>query len=447
MKRLTAWKVKAPFINLTHKDIISRIVDTIAKIQSKSGDAKQRVAFTVGVDATCLVQSFQVAPNLGVIVGGAYPNHYIALGDGGHEEMKELLKECVEYKKYGPPAAEAKCAVVAFQGVPQGMTPYFPLAAHPQSINESNSFAKDIMNLCTMAAKEAGDAVRLNISTDGVFCEVQGNLAAVQAYLSGCQDWISRTDPNHDVKNHRYQLIGGSSPASIGYFVFDSFLLKLAGVAKELIYVENFTSDALPPLQLASISTIRQVIEFGAPDIGNTTVTVVYLAFIRLWSYAVNGRKVTWRDCAMYSWATMLWITSFHAPGSRMMANKRNIVLETVGFMFLVTRADVWLHILLPSESNEHTYGGWRQLLREFTMDMEQLIRIVWKHYVKLNAIFKSNLVTARSGSSFSGYAHTFPQFLAALRGGASNDTAGPVTVDLDSDIAAVDQLWERFTV
>jgi hypothetical protein len=352
IKYLTAWKVEAPFIDLTVKEIISHIVDTIVKIQSKLGDAKQRVAFRVGVDATCIVQSFQFAPNLGVIVGGAYPKHYIALGDGGHEEMKQLLKEFVKDKKYGPPAAEIKCAVVSFQVVPPGMTPYFPLAARPQSINESNSFSMDIMNLCTMAAKEAGNAVMLKISTDGVSCEVQGNSAAVKAYLSGCQDWISLTDPNHGVKNHRYQLIGGSSLASIGYFAFDSFLLKLAGVAKELIRIENFASDALP-MQLASISTIRNVIEFGALDIGNTTVTVVSLAFMKLQSHAVNGRKATWRDRAMYSWATMLWITSFHTPGSTMMANKQNIVLETVGFMFLVTRADVWLHMLLTSESND----------------------------------------------------------------------------------------------
>jgi hypothetical protein len=82
MKWLTAWKVETPFINLTNKEIISRIVDTIVKIQSM-GDAKWRVAFMVGVDVTCLVQSFQFAPNLGVIVGRAYPNHYIALGDKG----------------------------------------------------------------------------------------------------------------------------------------------------------------------------------------------------------------------------------------------------------------------------------------------------------------------------------------------------------------------------
>jgi hypothetical protein len=136
----------------------------------------------VGVDATCLVQSFQFAPNQGVIVGGAYPNHYIALGGGGCEEMKQLLKECVEDKKYGLPAAEVKCAVVSFQGVPPGMTPYFPLATCPQSINKSNSFATDIMNLCTKAAKEAGIAVTLNIFTDGVSCKVQGNSAAVKAY-------------------------------------------------------------------------------------------------------------------------------------------------------------------------------------------------------------------------------------------------------------------------
>jgi hypothetical protein len=54
------------------------------------------------------------------------------------------------------------------------------------------------------------------------------------------------------------------------------------------------------------------------------------------------------------------------------------------------------------------------------------------------------NLVTARSGLSFSGYAQTFPRFLAALQGGASSNAAGPVTVDLDSDMAAVDQPWDE---
>ncbi len=74
-------------------------------------------------------------------------------------------------------------------------------------------------------------------------------------------------------------------------------------------------------MQLASISTIRKVIKFGISDIVNTTVTIVSLAFMRLRSYAVNGRKVTWRDRAMYGWVTMLWITSFHTPDSMMMAN------------------------------------------------------------------------------------------------------------------------------
>jgi hypothetical protein len=32
MKWLTAWKVEAPFINLTNKKIISPVVDTIIKI-------------------------------------------------------------------------------------------------------------------------------------------------------------------------------------------------------------------------------------------------------------------------------------------------------------------------------------------------------------------------------------------------------------------------------
>ena len=38
-----------------------------------------RIAFTLGIDATKLVKCWQVSKAHGVLVGGAYPNHYISL--------------------------------------------------------------------------------------------------------------------------------------------------------------------------------------------------------------------------------------------------------------------------------------------------------------------------------------------------------------------------------
>ena len=127
----------------------------------------------------------------------------------------------------------------------------------------------------------------------------------------------------------------------------------------------------------------------------------------------MNARVLDWKQRAIYTWATLLWFTSFHTPGSTMMANKRNMLMESIGLLFLVTRSDVLHPRRATSECNEHTYGFWRMLLREF--NLEQLIRIVDRSNIRLDAIFESNLVTSRSHTSFSGYQQTFPYFLQAL--------------------------------
>ena len=123
-----------------------------------------------------------------------------------------------------------------------------------------------------------------------------------------------------------------------------------------------------------------------------------------------------------------------------MMANKRNMLLESIAILFLVTRSDVSHPRQTTSECNEHTYGFWQMLLKEF--NMEQLIRIVEKADIKLSAIFKAGLVTARTKTSFKGYQQTFPDFLASLQDGSDGALAGPVDVDLDKK--AVDQLWDE---
>ena len=78
-----------------------------------------------------------------------------------------------------------------------------------------------VMNACTIAAEKYGNAVVLNSLTDGVSCEIQGNLALILQYLQGGNNSTSVPDPNHNIKNSRYQVLGGSSPASIGRYVFD----------------------------------------------------------------------------------------------------------------------------------------------------------------------------------------------------------------------------------
>ena len=118
-----------------------------------------------------------------------------------------------------------------------------------------------------------------------------------------------------------------------------------------------------------------------------------------------------------------------------MMPNKRNMLLETVACLFLFTRRDVSQGQRLTSEANEHTFGIWRMILREF--NMEQLIRIVQKAIIKNEAMFESNFDAFRS-NAMKGYPSGLQNLINNMKRGSS--TSGPIDVDLTKP--AVHQLW-----
>ena len=118
-----------------------------------------------------------------------------------------------------------------------------------------------------------------------------------------------------------------------------------------------------------------------------------------------------------------------------MLPVKRNMLLETVGLLFLIARDDVSLINLLTSESNEHTYGLWRMIRREF--NVLQLIEIVQKSTLKLECFFQSDFNMNRSNKA-KGYQGATDKFHRMIMKGST--THGPVNVDLKKP--AVDQLW-----
>jgi hypothetical protein len=119
-----------------------------------------------------------------------------------------------------------------------------------------------------------------------------------------------------------------------------------------------------------------------------------------------------------------------------MMPNKRNMLLETIACLFLFPRQDVFQGQRLTSEANEHTYGLWRMILREF--NMEQLIHIVQKAIIKNDAMFESNFDAFRS-NTMKGYPSGLQEFIKNMQIGSSY--SGPIDVDLTKP--AVDQLWD----
>jgi hypothetical protein len=95
----------------------------------------------------------------------------------------------------------------------------------------------------------------------------------------------------------------------------------------------------------------------------------------------------------------------------------------------------------LTSEINEHTYGCWRVILPDFTI--EQLIGIVDKNKIRFDAIFGSGLLTAQSSCTLKGYLGTFCEFVESLKKAAiSPPSSGPVDVNYSSP--AIDQLWDH---
>ena len=95
-----------------------------------------------------------------------------------------------------------------------------------------------MLKMSDAATQKDGNGVVLNTSTDGVSCEVEDNKNLTLSYLDGKSNQISFPDTNHNVKNNWHQLSGGSLAASTGYYVFDHWLLKMAGVAMELVMIE-----------------------------------------------------------------------------------------------------------------------------------------------------------------------------------------------------------------
>ena len=137
-------------------------------------------------------------------------------------------------------------------------------------------------------------------------------------------------------------------------------MLVEAGVSKECIRVEDFASDVLI-MKLTSASTIEKLIACSFPDIGNCAVTTVSLVFIRIRSYAVNAREINSKARAIYSWASLLWESSFHTPCITMMANKRNMLLELVGifFFFVEVMHAIYVVLLRNAMRTPTTIGEW----------------------------------------------------------------------------------------
>ena len=155
-------------------------------------------------------------------------------------------------------------------------------------------------------------------------------------------------------------------------------------------------------------------------------------------SYAVNSRSADWKTRSIFTYVFILWLTSFHATNSTMLANKWNCVLETTGLLFFLPRDDFLEPRRSTSESNEQSYRMMRRKKREFSL--ADSVYLIDQICLRVNSLFAGDLVHDRS-NSFKGHSSTLPDFVASMREGSmSQQPGGPVHVDLD--LPAVTQLW-----
>ena len=81
-----------------------------------------------------------------MIVGGAYPHHFIDVSSLSPDERQKRLKSLVNEEGDVNYATEVNMYVASFQQTPRGMTPSMVIAALPQTTNHSNDWGMKVLN-------------------------------------------------------------------------------------------------------------------------------------------------------------------------------------------------------------------------------------------------------------------------------------------------------------
>ena len=76
-----------------------------------------------------------------------------------------------------------------------------------------------LVKACTETENSVGKSVLLNHSTDGFSGDNEWNLTTMINYLEGKRNQISFPDNNHNVKNGRYNMVGGHVLLSLDLFL------------------------------------------------------------------------------------------------------------------------------------------------------------------------------------------------------------------------------------
>ena len=152
-----------------------------------------------------------------------------------------------------------KCAVITIQDPGVGELPHFVLGGHPQGINAVTSFNAQVTDICVKVSRQLERVQFISAAADGVGCDAQFIRKQLVLFLRGMSNHVGVVDTNHNCKNFRYQVIGGSCVLMMGCYCIDPQMLVLCGIAKEIWRPTDWASDLLV-LKLNSAETITKLL-------------------------------------------------------------------------------------------------------------------------------------------------------------------------------------------
>ncbi len=244
---------------------------------------------------------------------GAYPKHNIRTQDLSSSQIDSIVKQKVDSPISIILADELKVVVQSFQGCPPGVSPVEIVGARPQTSNETSSFTNEAIEAAIEAATEFtfSQTFFTNFAVDSVSAESYDVMKSICQFLDGKQKHLGTIDNKHNVKNDRYQCIGGSGIASVGEYVVDCDLLRQAKVPIDLWRVSDFASDKFAA-SFFSYCTLQRVSE----GIDNGTVVGLggdvcalsaLFSMMSLHLHAVSGKFVPPKHRALYLFSSMLF--------------------------------------------------------------------------------------------------------------------------------------------
>ena len=231
------------------RSITTRVECVLKAVMSR--DSKRKVCLALSFDGSKTPQKLQLSTAHKALVGAVAPMHMIDVREKSEDEVKAYFAKDSGLTL----ASEVKVAVMTIQAPGDGLSPYVVVAAQPQSLNAVTDFNQNVTNVILDYCKRTNGVASLaSVAADGVGCDAAWIKGELVRFLEGKQSHVALVDPNHNGKNLRYLIIGGSCVVVLGNHVIDPEMLRLAGIPMEIWRVKDWASDRVV-LELCSLNT------------------------------------------------------------------------------------------------------------------------------------------------------------------------------------------------